>query len=234
MDLFSTIAIVCTIVVATVILLATQLRKITLTIALPKKREVLKTEERRVEREAASSPPVKEERSIPSAEADRAKEDLRILNLEKEIVGFALTRLYEAEAEERITKDDRAKLLDKYKAEMKELESQINRREMIVRLYELEGTQSELVQMFNNRLNEIGREIESIRASLGLLPKEETAKEEPKPPKPVPQKPKEEEAEKKTPSKKETSKTEAEQKLEAIQEEVLKVLERLEQIETEA
>ncbi len=170
-------------------------------------------------------------RSVPSAQVTQAKEELRILSLEKEIVGFALTRLYEAEADGKITKEDQSKLLDKYSAEMKQLDKQISAKEMIVKLFDLESTQGELIQLFNTRLDEINQEIQAIRGSLGLEPLEETTTKDAKPSTPSPAK---EEQAKKPPPKRGPPKTEAEQKLEAIQDEVLKVLERLDRIETEA
>ena len=224
------IVMACAIVFATVILYATRIKKITLF----KEREArtnVETSVEEAEKEASPIPSLRVGRAVPSSQVNQAKEELRILSLEKEIVGFALTRLYEAEADGKITKEDQVKLLDKYGTEMKQLDKQITTKEMIVKLYELEGTQSELIQLFNNRLDEINREIKTIRGTLGLEPMEETPPEEEKPPTPAPAK---EQSEKKPPRKRSPPKTEAEQKLEAIQDEVLKVLERLEQIETEA
>ena len=218
------IAMAFAVVGATVILLATRGKKITLF----KKKETPKEGEGAVEKAVPSSPPVVEERSIPSSQADKARDDLRILVLEKEVVGFALTRLYEAEAAGKITKEDQVKLLEKYGAEMKQLDKQINTKEMIVKLFELEGTQNELIRMFNDRLVEIDREIKNMRAALGLVPTEEAPKEEAKP-----TKPKKKEVQKTPPPRTTPRKTEAEEKLEAIQEEVLKALEKLEQIEVE-
>lgn len=221
----------CAIVFASVILYATRTKKITFF----KERETrinVETPVEEAEKGASPSPSLRGGRSVPSSQVNQAKEELRILSLEKEIVGFALTRLYEAEADGKITKEDQVKLLDKYGTEMKQLDKQITTKEMIVKLYELEGTQSELIQLFNNRLDEINQEIKTIRGTLGLEPMEETQPaEEEKPPTPAPVK---EESEKKPPRKRSPPKTEAEEKLEAIQDEVLKVLERLEQIETEA
>jgi hypothetical protein len=220
----------CAIIVASIILFATRTKKITL---FKEKntgtnRETLVKE---AENKATPTPPIRAMKTVPSSQVNQAKEDLRILSLEKEIVGFALTRLYEAEADGKITKDDQVKLLEKYGTEMKQLDKQITSKELIVKLYELEGTQSELIQLFNNRLDEINQEIKTIRGSLELEPLEEMSPEEAKPSTPTPVK---EQIEKKPPRKRLPPKNEAEQKLEAIQDEVLKVLERLEQIETEA
>ena len=220
----------CAIIVASVILFATRTKKIKL-FKEKKKGIIGETPVKEAENKATPTPPIRAMKTVPSSQVNQAKEDLRILSLEKEIVGFALTRLYEAEADGKITKDDQVKLLEKYGTEMKQLDKQITSKEMIVKLYELEGTQSELIQLFNNRLDEINQEIKTIRGSLELEPMEEIPPEEAKPLTTTPVK---EQNEKKLPRKRSPPKNEAEQKLEAIQDEVLKVLERLEQIETEA
>jgi hypothetical protein len=195
--------------------------------------------------------------TIPSTEAKKVKEDLKILTIEKEIVAYALTRLFEAEAEGKITKEHRLELLDKYKAEMKQLDQRINRNETILKLHELEGTQTDLVQSFNNRLSQINKEIETLRGILGYNPPVESQHKHPKTSSPTPpteqpqskssketevstakasSETKVETEENNTPteSPRRNTKTETEQKLEAIQEEVLKALDRLERLEVES
>ena len=202
------------------------------------------------------TPPSKEGKpTIPPTEANKVKEHLQILTLEKEIVAYALTRLFEAEAEGKITKEHRLELLDKYKAEMKQLEQRINRNETILKLHELEDTQTDLVQSFNNRLSQINKEIETLRGILGYNPPVESQQPDPTtsaPPSTEQQqsksskepessssksssKTRDEKQEINTPrvSSRRNPKTETEQKLEAIQEEVLKALDRLERLEAE-
>ncbi len=217
------------IVLASIILVATRMKKITLI----RERPASTPEDSLEASGTGETPPTaarRATRSVPSTQVTQAKEELRSLSLEKEIVGFALTRLYEAEADGKITKEDQSKLLDKYSAEMKQLDKQIRSKELIVKLYDLESTQGELIQLFNTRLDEINQEIRTIRGSLGLEALDETPPKDTKPATPAPAK----EEREKPPPKRAPPKTEAEQKLEAIQDEVLKVLERLDRIETEA
>lgn len=207
-----------------------------------KKTEVREEEKTKTVKKEATAPPtimspLKVERTIATEDADKSKDDLRILNVEKEIVSYALTRLYEAEAEGKITKDERIRLVNKYKDEMKSLDSQIDRKQMIVKLHDLEGVQTELVKMFHEKLGEINKNIEEIRSTIGVFAKE-TPKTEAPPvvnqPETVAATSKEKKIEEKpAPKVKIPPKTKAEEKIEEIQEEVLKVLERLEQMETE-
>ncbi|MDQ1281201.1 MAG: hypothetical protein QG670_2465 [Thermoproteota archaeon] len=199
------------------------------------KREIEKREETTPQAIMSS---LKVEHSIPTEEAEKAKEDLRILNLEKEIVSYALTRLYEAEAEGKITKDERVQLVEKYKNEMNNIDTQINRKQMTVKLHDLEGTQAELIKMFHDKFGEINKNIDDIRSTLGVsskeAPKIETSPEISRP-ETATATPKEKKVEEKpVPKVKIPPKTKAEEKIEAIQEEVMKVLERLEQMETES
>ncbi len=110
--------------------------------------------------------PYPETPSITATTAEAAKEDLRILKIEKEIVGFALSRFDAAETEGKITKDDRIYLFEKYGEEMKKLEKQIKRKELVIRLHELEKTQVNLIQMFQDKLDELNSGIKQIQLSL--------------------------------------------------------------------
>jgi adenylate kinase len=110
--------------------------------------------------------PLPETPSIPETNVETAKEDLRILKIEKEIVGFALSRFDTAEAEGKITQEDRVYLLEKYSQEMKKLEKTIKRKELIIRLHDLEHTQSNLIQLFQEKLDELNKDIKQIQSSL--------------------------------------------------------------------
>ncbi|MBS7643608.1 hypothetical protein KEJ26_03400 [Candidatus Bathyarchaeota archaeon] len=176
--------------------------------------------------------PPRAERSISEEEVSKAREELKILGLEKEIVSYALTRLYEAQAEGKITEAERDRLVGRYKDEMSRIEARIGHNESIITLHDLEKSQSELIKMFRDKFDEINRKIEEVRTRLGVVEELKPAEipaaveEKPKPKKPAEEK--EPPAPKPTPPR-----TKAEEKIEEIRAEVLKELERLEQMETE-
>ncbi|MGB9676892.1 MAG: hypothetical protein ACPL0C_06880, partial [Candidatus Bathyarchaeales archaeon] len=62
--------------------------------------------------------PFKIVKSVSPEEAARAKEELRILDLEREILSDAIRRLYEAHAEGKITEEERERLAQTYKTRM--------------------------------------------------------------------------------------------------------------------
>lgn len=181
--------------------------------------------------------------SVSRNDVQKAEEDLRILNVEKEIVSYALTRLFEAQAEGKITEEDKDKLLGKYKVEMTGLEKQMNDKQMVVRLHELESTQVDLVKLFQDKFEEITHNIDTIRSSLGITQQhsaEQLEMSEPKKeeqPKDTSEEEKkdstEETKEKVSPKPRAPQKSRAEKKVETIQQEVLKILERLEKQDVE-
>jgi hypothetical protein len=116
--------------------------------------------------EPKQTEPIPETSLITETTIEAVKEDLRILKIEKEIVGFALSRFDAAEAEGKITKDDRVHLLEKYSEEMQKLEKKIKRKELVIRLYDLENTQTSLIQMFQDKLDELNSDIKQIQSSL--------------------------------------------------------------------
>jgi len=177
---------------------------------------------------------LKTERTVTIDEAKKAKDELKTLDLEREILSFAIRRLYEAQAEGKITEDERERLAQWYKSRMMEVRDTISRSESVVALHELETMQEDLVKLFSQRFDELSNKVEDMRTQLQLKPVEE---EELVPTAPTPTPTAESEKEKKKTRKKPAPapprKTEAEKRIEEIKAEVEKVLERLGQIEVE-
>ena len=73
-------------------------------------------------------------RSVQSNDAVRAQDELRILELEREIVGDAIRHLYEAQAEGKINEQEREKLASSYKSRMTSIKDSIAKDENIVAL----------------------------------------------------------------------------------------------------
>ncbi|MBS7628302.1 hypothetical protein KEJ36_05840, partial [Candidatus Bathyarchaeota archaeon] len=105
--------------------------------------------------------------SVSEGEADKAKKELRLLEVEKDIAQYALMKIYEAEAGGLISVAERDSLAERYKAQMKSVEERILRNQMLITLRELEVGQSELVKMFNEKFAELENRIQEIRNKLG-------------------------------------------------------------------
>ena len=169
--------------------------------------------------------------TVTEADLQRARKDLKLLSVERDIVSAALTTIYEAEAKGILTENERNQLLGRYKDDLKRLEQKI------IDLYELEKARDDLLKNFSAKISEIDSKINALRPALGITPSQ-----------PEEQKAAQSEIETaETPSAsgavaaaakdktqtKERPKSKAEQRLEEIREEVLRAMERLEQIEAE-
>lgn len=169
--------------------------------------------------------PLKVERSVTSADAKKAQDELRILDLEREILSHAIRRLYEAQAEGKISEEERDRLAQGYKGRMLEIKDTISKGESVVALHELETMQEDLIKLFDERFDEINEKIANLRSTLEFKPVKEVPIPSPAPP---------EKAKRKARKPSAPKKTEAEKRIEEIRAEVEKVLERLGQIEVEA
>lgn len=177
-------------------------------------------------------------RTVTADEANEAKNELKMLDLEREILSYAIRRLYEAHAEGKITEEERERLASRYKSRIMKVRTFISRRESMVALHELESMQQDLVKLFSDRFDELSKKVEEMRTNLEVKPAEEKIV-------PVEASSTEAEAsteelekEKKKTRKKPLSpppppKTDSEKRIEEIKAEVEKVLERLGQIEVE-
>jgi hypothetical protein len=165
-------------------------------------------------------------KTITSTDVSRSRDRLRLASLERDIIGDALTKIYEAETRGQINDSEKNQLLQRYKTDLKRVDSEIDTHKKTVDLYELESAKEDLLKSFQEKMLEIDLRISQIRptvtTTLETTPKPlETPKTE-APATPPPANPP-----------KEKPKNKAEERLETIREEVLKAMERLEQIETE-
>lgn len=200
-----------------------------------------------------SHAPYKLAKSIPASSAVNAKDELRMLDLEREILGDAIRRLYEAQAEGKITETERDKLAASYKQRMNTIKESITKDEGIIALHELESMQEDLMKLFSERFGELTSKVEELRGRIDVKPireiqvkpiptqqiqmddaeedeEEETSEAAEKKPTAVaaaPRKPR------KPVEEKPSQKTEAEKRIETIRSEVEKVLDKLGQMEIE-
>lgn len=183
--------------------------------------------------EPADTARLKIEQTVKESDASRSREILKVLTLEREIIGTALTTIYESEVQGIITRDERDRLIDKYSSDLKQLESRISEHQRIVDMFDLESAKNELTSSFHEKLSEIDKRLADLRQGIAPAPSLATAArtEAVKPSEAVglPS----ESGLKPAVAELQDAKTKTEKKMEAIREEVLKAMERLEQIESE-
>jgi hypothetical protein len=195
------------------------------------------------------SSPFKISKSVQSSTASNAKDELRTLVLEREILSDAIRRLYEAQAEGKINEQEREKLAATYTSRMMSIRESISRDETIVALHDLEDMQEDLMKLFSERLGELSSKVEELRTRIDLKPIKEIPVKLPTqtPPSQMEkiEEADEEEAEeaggeekqkrkRKPPEEAPSAKTEAEKRIESIRSEVEKVLDKLGQMEIES
>jgi len=192
--------------------------------------------------------PFRVSKSIQTTTASNAKDELRILDLEREILGDSIRRLYEAQAEGKITEAERERLAVTYKNRMATIKESIAKDETIVALHELEGMQEDLMSLFSSRFGELTSKVEELRGRIDIKPIREIPIKLPAPmppqmeidddeeeDEPAPAAAEEKPKKKRKPaSEKPDAKTEAEKRIESIRSEVEKVLDKLGQMEVES
>ena len=239
----ATIATIAAIIIAAVIIIAAALilliRRRFLQTKPPKKPAVTPTEPE------ISGMPFKIMKSVQTGDASHAKDELRTLELEREILSDAIRHLYEAQAEGKITEQERERLAGTYKARMTTVKEAIGKDETIVALHELEGMQEDLMKLFSERFSELNGKVEELRTRIDVKPLKEIKVQIPSVEKKDELEEEEEteeaegeEAEKpkkrKKPEEKQSTKTEAEQRVDEIRSEVERVLDKLGQMEIES
>ena len=201
----------------------------------PKQKTQLETE--------LAGAPFKISKSVQTTDAFHAKDELRILDLEREILSDAIRRLYEAQAEGKISEQERERLAGSYKSRMMTVKDAMAKDETIVALHELEGMQEDLMKLFSERFGDLTSKVEELRSKIDVKPIKEIPVQMPLQT-PAPEqmeKPSEEEEEdeekqkkkKKPPVEKQNQRTEAEKRIDEIRSEVEKVLDKLGQMEIE-
>jgi len=194
-----------------------------------------------------SSPAAKPERIIPlpnlaptaiepnpvasSESVKQARETLKILKLERQILGTAVTTIYESHSKGEITEVERDKMLEKYKVDLKRLETGIAENQRIVDLYDLEVERNEIIKGFNAKLEQIDAKLRGLKSN---SPNQQT----PPSSNSSQNNPQSTNANKNPESRPANSKvaqeiTDSEKRIEQIRAEILKAMDRLEQIETE-
>lgn len=166
---------------------------------------------------------------IDRVEMEKARRELNAILLEKDLISSALTRVYEAEVEKRITKSEREELAARYKKRLKEVEERLGDAEITIEVGELERLREELLGLFEGKMQQIEERLREAQIKLDRI------KGFHRPIEPL------EEVE--MPEKKEKTRTrrsrsrpeeaEVDDKVKELREEVLEALARLEQMDIE-
>ena len=177
-------------------------------------------------------------RATSQEAANRARDALKVLKLEMQILGTALTTIYESHSKGLINQTERDRLLEKYKVDLASLEKAIEENQRLVDLFDLESEREQLVRNFKSRLAEIDAQVKTLSSggSLGRPQKtEHDAEKKSGTETNVGKKNQtgQEQSVKKSSDSEQLQITDAEKRIEQIRAEILQAMDRLEQIESE-
>src|SRR5438128_8902625 len=119
-------------------------------------------------------------KTVTESDIQKARNKLRVANLERDIIGDALTKIYEAEAKGTINEPEQNQMIQPYKNDLKRVDAEIDTDKKTVDLHELETAKEELFKRFQETFLDIQARIEKIRPSLNLSASSETKPAEPK------------------------------------------------------
>jgi hypothetical protein len=170
-------------------------------------------------------------KSVTTDDLEKSKRDMRTLVLERDLLSAALTKVYEAENDGQITREEREEIAKRYSAQIRDLEAKLRDKELVVEVGELEKLREELVTLFQEKIQNIEARLDQAKERLPALAAPAVKAEAPRPPRPQPaqQEDLERVVERKTPKRDDT---EGERRVRAIRDEVMDALARLEQIDT--
>ena len=107
---------------------------------------------------------------IPKDKLDTIKKQIRILSVEKTIIGYALAQIDHAQTTGQIGEPVHNQLVTKYNTKMSQLELQLSKNKQIIRLDELTSTRNSLSQLFNEKMVQISNEISEIQSLVNTTP----------------------------------------------------------------
>src|SRR5437588_9934094 len=105
-------------------------------------------------------------KTITSNDVSRSRDRLRLASLERDIIGDALTKIYEAETRGQINDSEKNQLLQRYKTDLKRVDGEIDTYKRTVDLYELESAKEDLLKSFQEKMLEIDLKISQIRPTV--------------------------------------------------------------------
>lgn len=166
--------------------------------------------------------------TVSEAELDRSRREMRTVMVERDLLSSAMMKLYEAEGEGRVTKEEREMIAKRYSDQIKDLQSKLKDVELVVEVGELEKLREELVTMFQEKVGNIEVRLDQAKERLNL-----TAPPPVKRDVGVPRVEKATELEKVVERKARNELTEGERRVKEIRDEVMEALTRLEQIDVD-
>ena len=184
-------------------------------------------------------------KTVTADELERSKREMRTLLLERDLLSAALTKIYEAESDGKISREEREMIARRYSSQIRELEANLRDKELIVEVGELEDLRDDLLSLFTEKIQNIESRLDQAKERLQPLrqdvrtevPRQMTRSGAPTAVAPAPTASAisptddlERVVERKTQARKDES--EGERRVKALRDEVMDALAKLEQVDT--
>lgn len=105
-------------------------------------------------------------KTVTADDLEKSRREMRMLLLERDLLSAALTKVYEAENEGKITREEREMIAKRYSSQIRDLESKLSDKELIVEVGELEGLRDELVTLFREKIQNIETRLDQAKERL--------------------------------------------------------------------
>jgi len=164
---------------------------------------------------------------VSSSDLDHSRREMRTIMVERDLLSSALMKLYEAENEGRITKEEREMISKRYSEQIKDLQAKLKDVELVVEVGELESLRNELVTLFEQKIQNIEGRLDAAKQRLGVVAPEILKKEG------APKVNRGTDLERAVEKRAKPEMSESERRVKEIRDEVMEALTRLEQIDIE-
>ena len=165
--------------------------------------------------------------SVSSSDLDHSRREMRTIMVERDLLSSALMKLYEAENEGRITKEEREMISKRYSEQIKDLQTKLKDVELVVEVGELESLRNELVTLFEQKIQNIEGRLDAAKQRLGVEATRAVKKEA------APRVDRGTDLERAVEKRAKPEMSESERRVKEIRDEVMEALTRLEQIDIE-
>lgn len=107
--------------------------------------------------------------SVSTGDLERSRREMRTMMLERDLLSAALMKVYEAETEGRITREEREGIAKKYSDQIRAIQSKLKDVELVVEVGELEKLREELVSLFEQKIQNIEARLDQAKQRLGVV-----------------------------------------------------------------
>jgi hypothetical protein len=166
--------------------------------------------------------------SVTTSDLERSRREMRTIMVERDLLSSAMMKLYEAENDGRITREERETISKRYSDQIKDLQAKLKDVELVVEVGELEGLRGELVTLFESKIQNIETRLDSAKQRLGPAAPQPVKKEAA-----APKVERATDLERAVERKSKPEMSESEKRVKEIRDEVMDALTRLEQIDIE-